>query len=185
MRNVLRYFIQQIEGRVCASLNVNDEIVSHLGSHSTYAINQQMGGPQSDLSTNQKASTVGSDPWEASESWQWVICHVVMSDGGWRWWAWWGDLQSRDIWRLTSDAWSLLGQHSVSLSLVSEELTCLMSQEVVGNCDSVLVMWKCLRPLISIYQQSPLKQKSLPFDVKRYCCDIVGLYILNKWPPIQ
>ena len=61
MRNVLRYFIQQIEGRVCASLNVNDEIVSHLGSHSTYAINQQMGGPQSDLSTNQKVS-VGSDP---------------------------------------------------------------------------------------------------------------------------
>ena len=59
-RNVLRYFIQQIEGRVCASLNVNDEIFSHLGSHSTYAINQQMGGQESDLSTNQRASTWSS-----------------------------------------------------------------------------------------------------------------------------
>ena len=70
-------------GRVCASLNVNDEIFSHPGSHSTSAINQQMGGPESNLSTSQKALTVCHDPWEACGSWQWVICHVVMSDGGW------------------------------------------------------------------------------------------------------
>ena len=60
-RNVLQYLIQQIEGRECVSLTVNNEIVSHLGSHSTVAINQQMGGLECEIPTNQRPLAVVSN----------------------------------------------------------------------------------------------------------------------------
>ena len=62
--------------------------------------------------------------WPMRGLWVVTVSDLSRCDEWWRlgWWAGWGDLQSPHIWRLVP------GLSSVSLPVVSEEITCHMSQ---------------------------------------------------------